>query len=261
MPACPNGPAYVNIPMPDRPRKRSGETARWSFALGRGEHPVEWDWLQGPPNVFGLGSVRRPQSHSRARHVPVRAYSVTTGTHLEVESGLEHDLVRVLDRRSDVTWLVAQPCRILFPLDVGRRTHVPDLLSLSTGGRVTLWDVRPNARADDLFWRQVAMTQRACADVGWGHEVFHGLDEVERLNLLWLQGFRHEMPWHERHVERLTGSVRSGEATIQDLIDLDDGSGEVIATMWHLMWCGQLKVVTRTRLTETSPVSVGGADA
>ena len=68
---------------------------------------------------------------ARSGHIPVYAFSVTTGGHLRLESGLEHDLVRELDRHLDVNWLVAQPCLLrLAARRRGRRLeHTPDPLA------------------------------------------------------------------------------------------------------------------------------------
>ena len=58
-----------------------------------------------------LKRTRTPKAKAKSKHVPVYAYAVTIRRHLHLESGLEHDLVRELDRQPDVTWLVAQPCK------------------------------------------------------------------------------------------------------------------------------------------------------
>ena len=84
----------------------------WLFDVGA--DLAVWPWLERPA-VTRLQRTRTPKVKAKSGHVPVYAYSVTTGTHLHLESGLEHDLVRELDRRADVTWLVAQPCKLRLP--------------------------------------------------------------------------------------------------------------------------------------------------
>jgi hypothetical protein len=44
--------------------------------------------------------------------VPVTAFSTTTNSQVALESGLEHDLLRKLDRMSSVVWLVGQPLEL-----------------------------------------------------------------------------------------------------------------------------------------------------
>lgn len=78
----------------------------WSFAVG-GQVVSGWDWGAGPPDVRQLGSVRKVRSSTYSRNVPVHAFSMTIGDDLTLESGLEHQLMMMLDRDRDVAWLVA----------------------------------------------------------------------------------------------------------------------------------------------------------
>src|SRR5699024_7521952 len=130
---------------------------------------AEWEWSElGAPDPTELLPTRRPRSGDFSRHIPRLVHSVTTGSHLELESGLEHDLMCWLDMRPDVTWLVSQPVLLHFPIPERRRAviHTPDLLSLQADGSVTLWDARPEGRRDDLFTVKVEMTSQACRSVG-----------------------------------------------------------------------------------------------
>jgi len=60
-------------------------------------------------------SIRTPRSTEKSRHIPVQAWSVTLGAPIRVESGVEHDLVRELDRASNgagyrsTTWSATIP--------------------------------------------------------------------------------------------------------------------------------------------------------
>ena len=69
---------------------------------------MEWDWADGPPPWRELKSVREPKAGALSRHMPSSPFCWTTQTRLQVESGLEHDLLRELDRDSEVDWLVSQ---------------------------------------------------------------------------------------------------------------------------------------------------------
>ncbi|GAA4898860.1 hypothetical protein GCM10025789_16070 [Tessaracoccus lubricantis] len=73
-----------------------------------------------------LESVREPKVRASSRHIPSAPFCWTTQSRLAVESGLEHDLLRELDRDPEVSRLVAQPCRLL--LTDG--AHVPDIMEV-----------------------------------------------------------------------------------------------------------------------------------
>lgn len=225
----------------------------WVFAV-RGEMQ-RWDWATGGPPLPELRSVRRPTSRSDARHVPVRAYSTTTRAHLYLESGLEHDLVRVLDRDPETVHLVAQPAVLRWPVERRRaRAHVPDLLSMRADGSVTIWDVRPHAKTDyGTFAEDVTVTRDACEAVGWDFEVFTGLIDVHRHNLLWLNAYRQEPAWASEHRIDVLDSVGEG-CTLGELMGGADP--ERRAVVWHMVWSGDLQVDLAQRLVPSTAVTL-----
>ncbi len=212
--------------------------AVWSFDLGDGVIP----WVgSAPPDVRSLRSVRRIRSRSGAGHVPTHAYSTTTGGHLRLESGLEHDLVRDLDRDPSVVWLVAQPARLrLAGSDAGGIGAVPDLLSLSDGGQVTVWAVRPTGRQDEKFAGHVEQIRDGCAQFGWTQRVFAGMNPTRRSNLMWLDGYRRTMPWYRAAREHLFHATE-GAITFGDVLDVDGGEGHVVSAVWHAVRHGVLE--------------------
>lgn len=217
--------------------------AVWFVSVERPGWRSEWDTDSlGPPDPLTLLPTRRPTSGDFSRHIPHRAYSVTTGGALELESGLEYDVMRWLDGRPDVVWLVAQPVRFHFLVPGKRRPllHTPDLLSLQTDGTVTLWDARPAPRQDDAFVLKSELTAEECRKVGWRHEIFDGLPTPTRMNLLWLNGYRRPVPWHRRWIPELESLLRMRSRTVGELRGRDDGSGESIGTMWHLIATGRI---------------------
>ncbi|MGL5825265.1 MAG: TnsA-like heteromeric transposase endonuclease subunit [Nocardioides sp.] len=212
----------------------------WFVAVERAGARAEWDWaMLGEPDLRQLYSTRRPSSGDFSRHIPVTAYSTTTGSHHELESGLEHDLLRRLDRDPEVVWLVAQPV-LLFGVGGRRGSHTPDLLSRSRDGSVTVWDARPGSRQDELFERKASATEAACESVGWRYQVFTGhATEAERLNELWLAGHRRKRPWHAERGAELLARFPGGFA-IREVYDANDEGGHLVNTMWHLVWRGDL---------------------
>jgi hypothetical protein len=72
-----------------------------------------WSWEErGAPTVELLQSVRKPRSSEHNRHIPVTAYCMTNGDHVLLESGLEHDLLRRLDREPAVVRIISQPFKL-----------------------------------------------------------------------------------------------------------------------------------------------------
>lgn len=212
--------------------------ARWMFNVD-GEL-VEWDW-SSPPDPHSMGSVREiKRARSRQAHTPRWAYSVTMSRHLRLESSLEHDLVRDLDRRADVTVLVSQPARLEW-LGPRKRLeqHIPDLLSVDTDGVVAVWNVRPAEKQDEEFLADSQRTRQACAEVGWRYELFSGMASVRRINLMWLDGFRRPMPWYEPGLAAIREALPMG-GTIAQVQHLDGGAGHVLSATWHGIWSGQL---------------------
>ncbi|MFZ3393950.1 TnsA-like heteromeric transposase endonuclease subunit [Rhodococcus sp. 7Tela_A2] len=232
-------------------------TAEWWFKPSSEGSGLLWDWCGAPPPVYSLAPVRRTRSSEHNRHIPVTAFSTTTGGHLALESGLEHDLVRRLDRLSSVTWLVAQPVELRWT-EPRKFRHVPDLLSTDAGGAVTLWDVRNPRRLDEKFTLQSDKTRSACAAVGWRYEVFTGLGEVERLNLLWLHGYRRRPSWQGGIEEAILATAAGRCVVLDDLFALDDGSGQAKSAVWHLVWNGTLQVDLESKLTGRTSVRITG---
>ena len=227
-----------------------GSEVRWIVKVGGGT--VEWDWATGPPEARSLEPIRKPGSGAKSRHIPVRAFCMTTRAHITLESGLEHDLLRILDRDRRTVWIAAQPCRLEWTDDeVGSVTHVPDLLSIDAEGRVTLWDVKPDhAVAGGEFVALADATAAASAEVGWTHEVFTGMSDVRRHNLMWLHGYRHRPEWADRWEDQLLERAASS-STLGDLLR---ESREQAAVVWHLIWNGRLLVDLTTRLGPYSEV-------
>ncbi|MEP7765922.1 hypothetical protein [Sanguibacter sp. 25GB23B1] len=175
----------------------------------------------------------------------------TTGASLLLESGLEYELARELDRDASVTWLVAQP--VLLRLEGGIR-HVPDLLAEHQGGRVVVWDARPIERRDEGFVHVAELTELACRAVGWECALYDTADTARRLNLMWLASFRHCPDWpHVGAKSRLMERTAS-PVTISELMELDDGDGHLIGLMWHLLWTGDLVVSLDERVTGATVV-------
>ncbi|WP_367280121.1 TnsA-like heteromeric transposase endonuclease subunit [Nocardioides sp.] len=241
-------------------RDSSGDDWRWSAPRPTGTawtfrtagNAGVWSWDDGAPDPRLLLPVRRPRSGALSRHIPVRAFSMTTGAHIALESGLEHDLLRLLDRDGDASWLVPQPCRVEWPLDGRTKGHVPDLLTADRAGAVTVWDVKSPDRAHSPAFAAVAeLSSDACREVGWAYRVFTGLTPVHRHNLLWLHGHRHN-PAGNPHLEAEVLQECASGAVLGAV--LGASSPERRAVVWHHVWTGKIRVDLSQPLTAATLV-------
>ena len=120
-----------------------------------------------------------------------------------------------------------------------------------------MWDVRATEAQDDDFRTKAAVTRKACEVVGWRDQLFSGLGGTVRLNLLWLHGFRRRPPWNDLQKEQVISLADCrNPATLGSIIQSDDGSGELIAVMWHLLWRGVLSADIEARWNTTTPVTL-----
>ena len=230
----------------------------WWFDVGEGTQA--WNG-EHPPDPHSFVRVRAPKSTAKSRHVPVYAYSTTTGGHIRLESGLEHDLLRELDRRPEISWLVSQPMRLRLPAKRARRRleHTPDLLSVDSHGIVTIWDVRAIRRQDDDFKIKADLTGRACRDLGWRYEVFAGLTRVRKGNLMWLHGFRREPANYATRLATIVGDTRI--TSIGGVLATDDEGGHLTASMWHAVWRGDLLCDLDKHLSRSTPLLIPPTEA
>lgn len=247
----------------DLPHVEAADHAATVWRLRVDDEEVDWAWSTGAPPVRRLSSLRRPQSTAASRHVPVEAHSVTTGSTIRLESGLEHDLLRALDRQDAVVWFVAQPARLTFPVKRKKRSvrHIPDLLSLATTGAVTVWDARAEPKQGEDFRRKAALTAGACAHVGWDYRVFAGYGDVLRANLMWLQAYRRTQPWYELAWEELSDLLVGTGASVGAVLTADAGSGHLISAMWHYLWRGDINCELGEPITPATVLTVGQVEA
>ena len=234
----------------------------WHFLLASESKVKPWEATTPPSGVDQLQPVRRAKSSNRNRHIPVNPWSATQRTTLELESGYEHDLVRKLDRLPEVTALIPQPAEITWIDNHASRTHVPDLLSITKDEAVTVWDARPPEKQDEKFKRQVVVSTQACKRFGWRYCVFEGQSTAERLNHMWLNGFRNPPVWIEPNRTILEQAFNGVKVrTVGELFALDKGDGEIKSVMWHLLWNGQLRCNLRYRITQMTEIELAGYES
>ncbi|MBN3511534.1 TnsA-like heteromeric transposase endonuclease subunit [Mycolicibacterium septicum] len=213
----------------------------WTMRFLDGVETV-WLWqVQGAPPLHQLASVRTPRSSASNRHIPVTAYTFTNSAVVHLESGLEHDLVRMLDRDSTVLRIISQPFQLSWRAEEPV-THFPDLLTQHIDGSVMVWDARPLEKQDDDFQAKSIVTRRACETVGWRYTVFAGTTVTERMNMLWIHGFRRKPPWAMHFEQKILRLADRSGATVGSFLSADDGTGELKTVFWHMVWTGALNI-------------------
>jgi hypothetical protein len=187
------------------------------------------------------------------------AYSTTNKDYVYVESGTEHDLVRKCDRDPEIKFLVSQPFELSWGGSRPLLKHTPDLLTVHSDGSVTVWDARPSERQGEDFIAVAELTRETCLAVGWAYTVFGGLGEIERLNLLWLHGFRRCPQWLDSCIDLVRRVASRENATLGDLFAYDGGAGELTDAVWYLVWNGTLIVDLERRIESHTLVILNDA--
>lgn len=119
--------------------------------------------------------IRRFSAWSGKRNYDGRWWFSTSCRHVVFESLLERDALMMADFSAEVIAASAQPLAFLWPRGTARAAHhVPDffLRLADGGGRVV--DVK---RADTVACArtQIALTETACAEIGWQYSLFTGI--------------------------------------------------------------------------------------
>jgi hypothetical protein len=164
----------------------------------------------------------------------------TTGEHVGFESWVERDAVMLLDFDPDVVAVSSQPFCLRWAGQPGARRHVPDYFARLADGSAVVIDVRPDelVGADDA--EVFAVTQRACAAVGWGYRRVGVADAVLAANVRWLSGFRHRRCGNAPAGSELVRRATAGPVTVADLAGCAGDRLAVLPALYHLLWRGVL---------------------
>jgi hypothetical protein len=204
--------------------------------------------------------IRRFYSWTGKRNYDGRWWFSTTGRHVVFESLLERDALMMADFTAEVIAASAQPLAFLWPRGTAHAAHhVPDyfLRLADGGGRVV--DVK---RADALVGArtQIALTETACAEIGWQYRVFTGITPPLDQNVRWLSGYRHDRYRPDRGVLVTIDNAFSSPAP------LSDGASSaaarralpvsiVLGHLYHCLWIHHLHADLSVPLTMTTAVS------
>jgi hypothetical protein len=188
-----------------------------------------------------LPAVRTIRSFRGQGSVTRDYWSATTGGVVSCESHLERHHAMLLDFDSQVRGIAAQPFRLWWPGDRGRRGHVPDFfVRLADGGGLVV-DVRPDDRIGAADEEAFAATARVCELAGWGFRRVGAIDAVLLANVKWLAGYRH--PRHYRAA--VAADLLAGFAEPRRLLEGAERAGDrlaVLPILYHLLWRRDLEV-------------------
>jgi len=117
--------------------------------------------------------------------------------------------------------------------------HMPDFFVRLRAGEAIVVDVRPDDRIEAMDAEAFAVTEQACASVGWRYRRVGELDAVFAANLPWLAGYRHaRCRQRDRVIALLKVFTRP-----QELLACVRAVGDPVAVLpalFHLLWTREL---------------------
>lgn len=204
--------------------------------------------------------IRRFYSWSGKRNYDGRWWFSTSRRHVVFESLLERDALMMADFSAEVIAASAQPLAFLWPRGtVHAAHHVPDffLRLADGGGRVV--DVK-RADAVGRARTQIALTETACAEIGWQYCVFTGITPPLDQNVRWLSGYRHDRYRPDRGVLCTIDNVFSSPAPLSDgaswaAVRRALPVSVMLGHVYHCLWLHRLHADLSIPLTMTTMVS------
>jgi hypothetical protein len=203
-------------------------------------------------DVAGLVPWRSFRSHRGQRHYSGAYWSATTGGHVVYESRLELTRLLFADMDPAVSWIVAQPFRMVADIDGKKRSHVPDYLLSTVDGSFVVVDVKPLRRLDDPAVRfTFDWAREMTADCSWGFEVFSEPDPVLLGNVRFLAGYRRSWLFDVDLVAIVDDAVADGMSIGEAERALASVSDPRITrpVLMHLLWSGRLHTDLTTSLS------------
>lgn len=186
--------------------------------------------------------VRKFARYRGQRNVVGDAWVSKLRCHVPYESGLELDMVRLLDFDRGVARFAVQPFVLVYPAADGRvRRHVPDMFVRNSDGSARVVNCKPLGKPLDDAAGVFADVGRVFAGVGWGHDVFSGSSPVLRANVEWLWRFHRRLPGgFDGAVCLVVDGARHGVATFGELAGLVGNDPVGVTIVGHLLWSGKL---------------------
>lgn len=229
---------------------------------------VDVEWVDGERDGLrrgGLASVsgaafeaarpvRRFSSYRGQRHFTGWYWAATTRSLVGFESWLERDRAMLLDADRRVVGLSSQPFRLTWQEGRRRISHTPDYFARLEDGSGLVVDVRPAHRVEPKDAEKFSATEAMCQAVGWSYQLVHEPDPVAMSNVRWLAGYRHPR-YRETDVSRRLLDAFTEPAALAATAGLVGDPVAVLPTLYHLVWCGDLRVELSTPLGDGSMIS------
>ncbi|MFD4613109.1 TnsA-like heteromeric transposase endonuclease subunit [Streptomyces sp. NPDC058451] len=201
--------------------------------------------------------VRRFASYRGQRHFPGWYWAATTCSLVGFESWLERDRVMLLDHDRRVIGLSSQPFRVSWPGATRLVSHTPDYFARLEDGSAVVIDVRPRDRVGPHDAEKFSATESMCQALdGWSYVLVHEPDPLVMANVRWLSGYRHPRYRVAGPAGRLLDAFDEPRLLADGAWDAGDPL-EVLPTLFHLLWSGELEIDLTAPLGDGSQVVRG----
>ena len=202
-------------------------------------------------DIYTAQKLRTGSRYRQQRNYHGLNWFANTTTHVWYESMFERQALLWLDFNKDIVAIAAQPMRMDF---TDGSYHFPDFLALHSDHKQVVYDVKPLDLLLSKAKAQFAKTAELCKTVGWGFEVFAGIDKVTRDNLDWLSNFR--QPYFSPPP---AARARLAEALLDSTLTMRDAADALglerttrLPALYHLAWMGDILLDLTTPLSKST---------
>jgi hypothetical protein len=173
-------------------------------------------------------------------HFPGWWWAATTRRHVGYESWLERDHVRALDFDRQVIGIASQPFWLHWTGERGKRRHAPDYFARRADGTGLVVDVRDDDRIAERDAEAFAMTEDACALLGWEFRRVGAIAPVLNANIRWLARYRHPRCAGREGIADRLREVFTAPAPLMAGAEAAGDRLAVLPALFHLMWQREL---------------------
>lgn len=216
-----------------------------------------------------LGGLRLPTNSLGNRRVPLISQGHFTGhvvlgagagVVVETESFLELNWCLCLIARAETASLVEQVAFEWFDGEGLWHTHYFDIFLKQTDGSAIAYTVKPEAKVNEKFWREIGQIAAQARSSGFVKDVRlltdNGLDPIELYNAKLLHGMRVKEPDADAAAEMVFRAM-SGICTMAELSMRIDLGARGFRALIRLIRSHHLHLVQHEKINLTSEVYKG----